>query len=327
MPRQTRFRAHAVNFSLTYAQAAAIENKDVLANHLRGLPNVAKVLVAMERHEDGGIHYHACVGFSRKYDCRDERFFDVLGVHPNIQTTRNLKDWLAYCTKDGDFVNHGFSLETRPLVEHIHEIIEAGTPNPVAAVVAATGDRGLRQIIQIDRYVSLIQKPDVIHQPLMEYPADFVTEARWSDAVISFYSLLLNPPHGRTENTKSLWLYGPSRMGKTTLARSLGTHWYMQGMWNAEMLTADAEYGVMDDIPWEYMKINYKGMLGFQKDVTVTDKYKKKVVYAGGIGVIVCSNELPEMTAEELMWMDANVVFVYIGGPVFPPARVADGAS
>lgn len=308
------FRVNAVHFALTYAQADAIETKELLHAHLLSLRNATKVLVGKEFHADGGIHYHCCVAFARKFDCRNERFFDFQGVHPNVEAARDLMAYLTYCKKDGDFVNTGFE---GSIVETIHGVLDQGTDNPVAAVVRATGDRGLAKIIQIERYVQLIQRVDVIHSPLKEFPADFVLNGEWDNQVINFQLLILNPPVGRTGNTKSLWLYGPSRMGKTTLARSLGNHWYMQGMWNAEQLTAEADYGVMDDIPWEYMKINYKGLLGFQKDVTVTDKYRKKVVYPGGIGVIVCSNELPVFTYEEQNWLDANVVFARVFNNVY----------
>lgn len=323
------FRVNAKSFSLTYAQAGAIPSVQVLFDHLCSLRNAEKVVVGQEHHEDGGIHYHACVQFARKYDCRNERFFDFMDCHPNVQATRVVSDWVAYCIKDGTYLLKGFTLQQQSLVETIHEIVDAGTDNPVAAVVRRCGDRALAKIIQIDRYVSLIQKPNTVHEPLLEFPANFVTHEDWLTAVINFYTTILQRSTFRNQNTKSLWLYGPSRKGKTTLARSLGIHWYMQGMWNADQLDATAEYGVMDDIPWEYMKINYKGMLGFQKDVTVTDKYRKKVVYPGGIGVIVCSNELPYFTPEEQEWLDANVVFARVFQAVYvlPPARVADGAS
>ena len=83
--------------------------------------------------------------------------------------------------------------------------------------------------------------------------------------------------------------------------------WYMHSMWNAELLDDEAQYGVLDDIPWDNMKFNYKGLLGMQKDVTVTDKYRKKSVYKGGKPVIVLSNEMPTFTVEESNWLDENI--------------------
>jgi len=91
----------------------------------------------------------------------------------------------------------------------------------------------------------------------------------------------------------------------------------MQNQWNAERLDSTAAYGVMDDIPWEIMRYNYKGMLGFQIDVTVTDKYRRKSVYGGGLGVVVVSNELPQFSDEEQAWLETNVDFIYINEPVW----------
>jgi hypothetical protein len=37
-----------------------------------------------EHHQDGGRHWHAIVVFDVPYRGRDERAFDVDGIHPNI---------------------------------------------------------------------------------------------------------------------------------------------------------------------------------------------------------------------------------------------------
>ena len=116
---------------------------------------------------------------------------------------------------------------------------------------------------------------------------------------------------------KSLWIYGPSRLGKTVLARSLGYHWYMQGAWNVDAYDDEADYGVLDDIPWENLQRYYKGLLGIQMDVTVTDKYKKKSVITHGRPVIVITNELPTFTVAEAAWLETNVVFHFINDKLY----------
>nr|QBX89258.1 replication associated protein [Apis mellifera virus-2] len=314
------FRFEALKAFLTYAQADLIPSKESLHTHLSSLPNASKVIVAREEHEDGGTHYHACIQFTRKLRIRDERFFDYLGVHPNIQSVRNLKHVLAYVSKEGDFVNTGFQLESD---ETITEMVQDAAQLPtreeaLRAIMGRGGDRALRLFNQVDGYLQVLQRQDRKYAPLRNYPEDFKQGEPWEIPVMGFFASLLVPQNGqRTDDNRSLWLYGPSRVGKTQLARSLGQHWYMQAMWNADCLDDTAEYGVMDDINWDSMKFNFRGMLGFQVDVTVTDKYRKKSVYRGGIGVIVCTNELPEFTPDEMEWLRANVVFCHIAERVY----------
>lgn len=322
------FRFQAKNAFLTYPRAEAIESKDALLQFLLGIGNASKVLVAKELHEDGGIHYHACVEFPRKFQSRDVRVFDFMGCHPNIDSPRSLKSVLIYCIKEGDYVNHRFIIQDeKTMVEHCIEesVKHSSVDEAVVAVIKAVGDKALKNFSQIQGFLNLLMKDQVAYAPMRIFPDAFHLIASngervsWADAVENFHTNVILPaPAGvRDEHSKSLWIYGPSRMGKTHLARSLGRHWYMQNQWNAERLDATASYGVMDDISWDSMKFNYKGMLGYQVDVTVTDKYRRKSVYKGGIGVVVISNELPTFSDEEWAWLDANVVFCYVNYPVW----------
>lgn len=324
--RPFRFAAHKA--FLTYPRADAIPSKEALFHFLLSLGTAFRCVVGREEHADGGIHYHAVLEFRDKFQSRNKYIFDFEGCHPNIARPRSVKDVIAYTIKDGDYVNQGFAIgEIQSLVSLCRDAAAAQTTvaNAVVAVVTLAGDRGLRSISMIERFLQLIMKEKTKYEPLRAYPDDFKRldidgiPYRWMDPVERFSIGIAFPAARgtRDEHSKSLWLYGPSRMGKTQLARSLGTHWYMMSQWNAERLDSTAQYGVMDDIPWESMKFNYKGMLGLQIDVTVTDKYRKKTVYDGGIPVIVLSNELPDFTPEERNWLDANVEFVYINEEVF----------
>lgn len=322
------FRFAAKHAVLTYAQANGIESKEALLEFLLSLGDACKVLVAKELHEDGGTHYHACVEFGTKFQSRDVACFDFMGCHPNISSPRSLKAWLLYCVKDGDYVNQGFVIGG--IVSLVGACVEeaqkhSSVEDAVVATVVRMGDAALKQFAQIQGFIGLLMRDQVAYAPLKVWPGDFCLvkdsghRVRWADRVEQFYTNTTLPaPRGvRDEFCKSLWIYGPSRMGKTHLARSLGRHWYMQNQWNAERLDSTAAYGVMDDIPWEVMRFNYKGMLGFQIDVTVTDKYRRKSVYGGGLGVVVVSNELPQFSDEEQAWLETNVDFIYINEPVW----------
>lgn len=326
MPRVRRnhnegeFRFNAKRAFLTYSRAELIADKNDLFNFLKSLPHASKVIVARELHQDEGVHYHAVIEFAEKPDTNNPRFFDFNGVHPNISGVQGLKAVLKYVTKEDDFINDGFTLENKtPIVELVQEAAELPTREAaLRQIMDRGGDRALRMFNNVDGYLSVLQRESTLYQPVRLFPDHFKENEPWEDAIYRFTEYFVNPTQGR-QGKKSLWLHGVTKLGKTDLARSLGPHWYMQNMWNAACLDDNACYGVMDDIGWEFMKFNYKGMLGFQTDVTVTDKYKKKFVYKGGKGVIVCSNKLPDFTIEEWEWLEGNVEFVHITEPVYIP--------
>lgn len=61
-------------------------------------------LVARELHENGKVHFHGWVKYIKTIDVKNERAFDVCGVHPNILSPRNGgKAWKNYCLKCGDY--------------------------------------------------------------------------------------------------------------------------------------------------------------------------------------------------------------------------------
>lgn len=311
MARKSSPQLQAKYFFLTYPQA---NNLDLEGLHifLKSLDHVEKVVVSQEEHEEEGIHFHALVGFTKKIKKRNMNYFDLFGNHPNIQSPRNLKDVFNYVVKDGVFINDGWSFEEKKEISDICEEvcqIEGLSHNERMKLVVRQGkDRALKVYHAVDTYMQVLQKPSAKFQPLRPLDEFKMEGSSWSDAINTFMADV-EQGCGLRGLRKSLWLYGESRMGKTMLARSLGVHWYMNGMWNVDCYDDDAAYGVLDDIAWENMNKYYKGLLGMQQDITVTDKYKKKSVIKHGKPVIVITNELPNFTQEEMAWLNVNVEF------------------
>lgn len=66
-------------------------------------------------HENGYKHYHGYIRFTEKLVTRNSRFLDYKGIHPNIQAVRDRKKWIAYVTKDGNYVTHNITIDkTQP---------------------------------------------------------------------------------------------------------------------------------------------------------------------------------------------------------------------
>lgn len=314
------FRVQGKHILLTYAQAERIQTKESLLQALRDkVPSPIAWIVAKEQHADGNFHYHALLKFERRIDVRAVDFWDVEGHHPNIVTCRAPARARDYVIKDGDYISEGFVVEQ---VVDIFQVVQeevAARNDPTAAIKAIierTGTAGLRMYNNISSYVDRIMVPDRVHEPEKVYPDAFVIPEAMRPYLHQFV-VDMAYGHGQRGNRKSLWLHGPSRLGKTVIARSLGRHWYMMGSWNIDGYSDDAQYGVLDDIDWERMKPFYKGLLGLQRNVTVTDKYKPKREIAGGKPVIVLTNDLPMFTLEEAQWLAANVNFYQVTEKLF----------
>ena len=233
--------------------------------------------------------------------------------HPNIQAARNHKQVLVYVTKEDQYpLVSGFELARD---EDIWKVVreEMGNHNnstqALQIIMDRTGTKGLRLYNNIAAYVDRMMKPSAVHEPILDWPLSFPVTDVFLDNIVDKFMQDMWAGAGPRGTRKSLWMYGPSRLGKTMLARSLGRHWYMNGSWNVDCYDDDALYGVLDDIPWESLQRYYKGIMGLQQDVTVTDKYKKKSVIKGGRPVIILTNTLPTFSVEEATWLEANVTF------------------
>jgi len=317
------FRVQGKNIFLTYAQAERIESKEHLLWALRDkVPTPTRWAIGEEQHQDGGKHFHVLLGYDDKVDIRDQAFYDYNDHHPNIQCARAPNQVLAYVTKeDREPLVHGFI--GRDQEEDIYDVVReelerGGTATEVISnTIARTKTKGLRMYTQIAQYVDRMMRHNAVHEAVRNYPGDFPrVDDVLENKLLDFMLAMQFNDLGRN-GRKSLWLYGASRLGKTELARSLGRHWYMQGAWNVECYDDRADYGILDDVPWESMQRYYKGIMGLQTWVTVTDKYKKKSVIRGGKPVIILTNEMPTFTVAEAAWLEANVVFHFVGHQLY----------
>lgn len=101
-----KFRINARSVFLTYPQCPL--SKEELLTFLCTLKYEAQyVIVCMEKHKDGTPHLHALINFQKKIDLQNQRFFDINGYHPNIQTTKNINASITYIKKCGDYIEEG----------------------------------------------------------------------------------------------------------------------------------------------------------------------------------------------------------------------------
>ena len=79
-----------------------------------------QVLVSRELHEDGSPHLHCYLYYDQKFDCTNERFFDLGSFHPNVQVAKSLRAVQAYIKKDGDYIQEGmdYAAELSAIQDH-----------------------------------------------------------------------------------------------------------------------------------------------------------------------------------------------------------------
>jgi len=142
--------------------------------------------------------------------------------------------------------------------------------------------------------------------------------------------------------SRSLVLYGESRLGKTLWARSLGRHVYIMGMLSGATILRDipdAEYAVFDDMRGGIsMFPSFKEWLGAQSVVTVKKLYRDPVQIKWGRPCIWLSNSDPrdqlqaditdktpkgrlDLIMEDVKWLEANCTFVELKEPIFRASR------
>lgn len=111
---------------------------------------------------------------------------------------------------------------------------------------------------------------------------------------------------------KSLILIGPTRLGKTEWARSLGHHMYFNHLANfKEDWDDSANYIIFDDFEWDYIP-NKKGFFGGQLEFQISGKYMRIRTVKWGKCCIYLTNNEPQIKLEDKDWFTNNCVFVNV---------------
>ena len=97
-----KFQLNTKTIFLTYPQAPESWTKESLLAALESkCPTFINYTIAQEIHLKGGVHFHVLLEFVVPFRTKNERYFDIDGKHPNIQSGRNPLDIRRYIEKDG----------------------------------------------------------------------------------------------------------------------------------------------------------------------------------------------------------------------------------
>nr|QIN51026.1 hypothetical protein [Begomovirus sp.] len=142
----------------------------------------------------------------------------------------------------------------------------------------------------------------------------------------------------RPDRPISIVIEGPSRIGKTVWARTLGPHNYLCGHLDLspKVYSNSAWYNVIDDVNPQYLK-HFKEFMGAQKDWQSNCKYGKPVQIKGGIPTIFLCNpgegssfklwlDKPEQAALK-NWATANAIFCDVQYPFWNQEEVSHSGA
>lgn len=121
---------------------------------------------------------------------------------------------------------------------------------------------------------------------------------------------------------QSLVVWGPTRTGKTTWARSLGQHLYFCGLYSYKEAKkcASATYAIFDDIQGGIKFFPaYKNWLGCQHQFQIKGLYRDPELITWGKPSIWISNTDPrdDMAPADIEWLEGNATFVHVSSTIF----------
>nr|QEJ80598.1 replication-associated protein [Sweet potato leaf curl virus] len=351
MPRAGRFNIKAKNYFLTYPQCSLTKEEalDQLLN-LNTPTNKKYIKICRELHENGEPHLHVLLQFEGNYQCTNQRFFDLVSpsrsshFHPNIQRAKSSSDVKSYVDKDGDTIEWGeFQIDGRSA--------RGGqqTANDAAAEALNAGSKeAALQIIReklpekyLFQYHNLVSNLDRIFSPppsVYSSPFSFSSFNAVPDIISDWAAENVMDAAARPDRPISIVIEGPSRIGKTVWARSLGPHNYLCGHLDLspKVYSNSAWYNVIDDVNPQYLK-HFKEFMGAQKDWQSNCKYGKPVQIKGGIPTIFLCNpgegssfklwlDKPEQGALK-NWATANAIFCDVQSPFWVQEEVSHSGA
>ncbi|ADG37313.1 replication-associated protein [Tomato yellow leaf curl virus] len=345
MPVLNKFRINSKNYFLTYPKCSL--TKEEALSQLQNLQtptNKKYIKICRELHENGEPHLHVLIQFEGKFNCKNQRFFDLVSpsrsahFHPNLQGAKSSSDVKSYIDKDGDTLDWGeFQIDGRSA--------RGGQQSANDAYAAALNSgsktealRVLRELAPKDFVLQFHNLNSNLDRIFQEPPAPYISPFLSSsfnqvpEELEVWVSENVMSSAARPWRPNSIVIEGDSRTGKTMWARSLGPHNYLCGHLDLspKVYSNDAWYNVIDDVDPHYLK-HFKEFMGAQRDWQSNTKYGKPIQIKGGIPTIFLCNPGPTSSYREYLdeeknislknWAIKNATFVTLYEPLFSSAN------
>jgi len=195
-------RFQGKHFGLTYSQANGLLVSTIV-ERIKKEKNLRYHCIAQEKHQDGGIHYHVHLEYSRRKDIKNPTYFDIDGKHPSIEVVQHPTSWNTYCKKDGDFIESGEFKEEETTFDAF-EIARTSTyENFIKACIKNKLQATYAQIIWNHTHTT-----DTTIEENQEIPGNVNELLNWYESKLPF---------------KSTVIIGESGIGKTVYAKRKAT--------------------------------------------------------------------------------------------------------
>ncbi len=327
-----RFQLQAIKWLVTWprcdisiqAMEKLLRTKGLKPTEYRGVREI----------KDGHIHFHILINWGVKKITSDPRYFDTeQGHHGHMEGARDYNQSYNYVLKgkneDDEFFGQLSAPEKKKIsraevsiaLDQCKTLEEAEKLwNQLDPSMKWFARRAQREALA-DRFLgeTAVNDPrDIVGAGVLTLP----------EAVQDWIESALSIP--RPERQRSLVLLGPSKVGKTSMARSLGKHLYFQGDIHKGALQQchRIQYAIFDDPDANEFVRLYKSVIGGQLDFTSTEKYHPKftVHWDGLAAIVIMNNRAYEefMTRVDKEWWQANTTECNIIQSVFPRV-VVDG--
>ncbi|KAL6580742.1 hypothetical protein OROMI_006665 [Orobanche minor] len=295
MPRQPTFRINAKNIFITYPHCPLPKNEAL--QQIVDLPfpiSPIYIRVAREAHQDGTPHLHCLVQFEGRFQTQNVRCFDLSSssnviYHPNVQGARSASAVNEYISKEDDYTDHGsFKGDQR-------QRSSVKDRSDVYAAVLACDDKGIALniirredpkvfLLNFDKLDSNLNR--IFVKPPTAYSSSFINFQNIPSDLTIWATDNIHPDDTRPHRPLSIIIEGPSRIGKTCWARSLGPHNYYSGHIDMARHKDEVHFNIIDDVPPVYLK-HLKEFIGAQHDWTSNCKYAKPRLIKGRLGVLL----------------------------------------
>nr|UYS88297.1 Replication associated protein [Tomato yellow leaf curl virus] len=345
MPVLNKFRINSKNYFLTYPKCSL--TKEEALSQLQNLEtptNKKYIKICRELHENGEPHLHVLIQFEGKFNCKNQRLFDLVSpnrsahFHPNIQGAKSSSDVKSYIDKDGDTLEWGeFQIDGRSARggqqsanDAYAAALNAGSKAEALRVIRELAPKDF--VLQFHNLNSNLDR--IFQEPPAPYISPFLSSSfnQVPEELEVWVSENVMSSAARPWRPNSIVIEGDSRTGKTMWARSLGPHNYLCGHLDLspKVYSNDAWYNVIDDVDPHYLK-HFKEFMGAQRDWQSNTKYGKPIQIKGGIPTIFLCNPGPTSSYRQYLdeeknislknWALKNATFVTLYEPLFSSAN------
>lgn len=271
-----KFRFKGIKVGLTYSCPVGLDANPLdqlwtekkLKEHCDGWGNLVEWLLGQEKHESGKLHYHMYLKYGDALDTKNVKFFDILGVHPNVIRAPG-KGWIAYCAKEKEFVTNfyeadpWFAVWDMPVSDAI-ELLKRKRPKDVAI-----HGKAIRENLEASKKRKIARTTFDGPWPILKWnkkPSDY-------------------GDHGMA--TKALRMIGEPGIGKTQWLQWLalhtwGSYFYCKGSMEAMRHYNGEGCIIYDDIKVEkYPKAEWDDVFDCENGGVFAARYKDIVIPPG----------------------------------------------